>query len=59
MVNDVSERGVELIQEFFHSACAHDEELRQDILPGSKVFKSKINSKYMKKESCHLLFFDA
>ena len=57
VVNDVSERGVKLIQEFVHSA--HDEELRQDILRVSNIFKSKLNSKNIKKESCYLLFFDA
>ena len=50
VVNDVSERGVKLIQEFVNSA--QDEEVHQDILTVSKVFKSKINSKNMKKESC-------
>ena len=43
MVNDISERGVKLIQEYVDSA-AHDEELCQDIVTVGKEFKSKFNS---------------
>ena len=50
VVNDVSERGVKLIQEYVDSA--HDEDLRQNILTVSKEIKSKVNSRNTTKESC-------
>ena len=51
VVNDCSERGVKLIQEYIDSAC--NEDLRQDILTTAKVYKSKINSKNMTKGYCY------
>ena len=55
VVNDVSERGVKLIQEYVDSA--HNEELRQDILTVSKEYKSKVNAKTIKNQDCCYLFF--
>ena len=55
VVNDVSERGVKLIQKYLD--LTHDEDLRQNILTLSKKFKSKVNSRNISKESCYLLFF--
>ena len=55
VVNDCSERGVKLIQEFVDSS--HDEALRQDIITTAKVYKSKINSQNMTKGYCYLKIF--
>ena len=56
VVNDVSERGVKLIQEYVDSAP--NEELRQDILTVSKEYlKSKVNAKTIKNKDCCYLFF--
>ena len=57
VVNDASERGIKLIQEYVDSA--RGEELRQDIMTVSKQFKNRINSKNMTKGCCYLLFLDA
>ena len=43
VVNDCSERGVKLVQEYIDSA--RNETLRQDVMTTAKVYKSKINSK--------------
>lgn len=51
VVNDCSERGVKIIQEYIDSAC--NEDLRQDIVTTAKVYKSKINSKNMNKGYCY------
>ena len=54
VVNDVSERGVKLIQEYVDSARGED--LRQDILTVSKEFKSKVNSRNFNKDCCYSFF---
>ena len=54
VVNDCSERGVKLIQEYVDSA--RNEDLRQDILTTAKVYKSKINSQNMNKGYCYSNF---
>ena len=47
VVNDCSERGVKLVQDYIDSA--RNETLRQDIMTTAKVYKSKINSKKLSK----------
>ena len=51
VVNDCSERGVKIIQEYIDSAC--NEDPRQDIITTAKVYKSKINSKNMSNGYCY------